>query len=64
MRTFVQYLIAFCSQLEAASDVISGRFARLIVLDKCVRFRNPCLNRSRDIPPEAVEAVFSIVVSL
>ena len=23
-------------------------------LEKCVKFRGPCLNRSREIPPEAV----------
>ena len=39
---------------EAASDVISGRFVRLIVLDGCVKFRDLCLNHSREIPPEAV----------
>ena len=31
---FMQYLIVFCSRLEAASDVISGRFVSPIVLDK------------------------------
>ena len=30
LRTFVQYLIAFCSRPEKASDVISGRFVRQI----------------------------------
>ena len=53
---------AFCSLLEAISDVISGKFVGPIVLDKCVKFRDPCLNRSRDIPPEA--ALFSTVYSL
>ena len=27
---------------------------RPIVLDKCVNFRDPILNRSREIPPDAV----------
>ena len=54
LRTFVQYLMAFCSRPEAASDIISGRFARPIVLDKCVNFRDPSLNRSREIPALAV----------
>ena len=27
---------------------------RPIVADKCVKFRDPYLNRSREIPPEAV----------
>ena len=51
---FVQYLIAFCNPLEAASDVISGAFVRHIVLEKCGKFRDHCLNRYREIPPEAV----------
>ena len=38
LRTFVQYLIAFGSRQEAASDVISGMFVRLIVTDRCVQF--------------------------
>ena len=52
--SLLQCLIAFCSRPEAASDVMSGRFVRPIVLDKCVKFCDPCLNRSREIPPEAV----------
>ena len=51
---FCQFLIAFCSQLEAASDVISCRFVRLMFHDTCVKFHDPCLNRSWEIPPEAV----------
>ena len=31
LRTFMQYLFAFCSRLEAASDVVSTGFVRLIV---------------------------------
>ena len=38
----------------AASDVISGWFVTPIVPNKCVKFRDPCTNRSREIPPEAV----------
>ena len=45
LRTFVQYLIAFCSRPETASDFISGKY---------VKFRDPGLNRSREIPPETV----------
>ena len=51
---FLQYLIAFCIKPEAASDVTSDTFMRQIVLDKCVKFHDPCLNCSREIPPEAV----------
>ena len=59
LRTFVEYLIAFCSPLEKASDVISDRFMRPIVYDKLVKFCNPRLIRSREIPPETVgDSVF------
>ena len=51
---FVQCLIAFCSQPETASDVISGTFVGLIVHDKLVKFCNPRLNRPRKILVEAV----------
>ena len=54
LRTFVQYFIAFCSRPEAASDMSSGRFVRLAVVDKCVNFHDPHLNCSREIAPEAV----------
>ena len=41
-------------------DTISGAFMAPIVIDKCVIFRGPSLNRSRKIPPEAVlSTVFS-----
>ena len=54
LRTFMQYLSAFCSRLEEASDAISGRFVGLTLPDECEKFRNPELNRSGEIPPEAV----------
>ena len=54
LRTFMQYLIAFCSRPEAAADVISGRFVRLTVPNKFVKFCDPCLNRSPDILPKTV----------
>ena len=47
-------LITFGSRPEAASDVVSGMFVGLIVLDKCMKFRGSSLNRSREMPPEAV----------
>ena len=50
----MQYLIAFCSQPEADTVVISGRFVRPVVPDKCVKLHNTCLNRSRDIIPEVI----------
>ena len=54
LRNFVQYLIAFCCQPEATGGVISGRFVRPVVFDKCVQFRDHRLNRFREIPPETV----------
>ena len=49
LRTFEQYLNAFCSLPEVASDVISSRFVRPIVLDKYEKFHDPSLNHSREI---------------
>ena len=46
LRTFVQYLVAFCSRPEASGDVLSGRFGRLIVHDKSVKSSDPCSNHS------------------
>ena len=50
----LQNLIAFCSRLEAASDVISGRFMRPIVPDKNVKFCDPRLNYSGKIRCETI----------
>ena len=47
-------------QTEAASDVISGSFVRSVVTDKPLKFRDPRLNRSREIPSEEP---FSTVLS-
>ena len=54
LHTFVQYLIAFYSRSEAASDVTFVRFVGPIAYEKRVKFRYPGLNCSREIPPEAV----------
>ena len=56
LRSFVQYLIAFCSRLKAASDDMFGRFVGLTVPDKWVKFRDRRLNRSREIRPKSVES--------
>ena len=48
LRTFMQYMIAFCSRPEAASDIISSKFVRPIVPEKRGQFR------SRQIQTEAV----------
>ena len=50
----MQYLIAFCTRPEIASDVIASRFVRPIVRDKRVKCCDPRLNRCRAIPTEAV----------
>ena len=50
----MQYLIAFCTRLEAAIDDISGRFVWSIVPDRQVKFCYSRTNRSREMPPEAV----------
>ena len=56
---FVHYLIAFHSRPEAVSDLISFRFYGLTVPDTRMKFRDPSVNCSRKVPPEAVEgAIF------
>ena len=57
LRTFVQYLTAFCSRPEITSDVMCSRFVRPVVRDKRATFREPRLNRSREISPEVVGGV-------
>ena len=57
LRTFVQYLIAFCGQPETAIDVNFNRFVGPIVHDKRVEFLDPRSNRSREIPPDAIRGV-------
>ena len=54
LRTFLSYLIAVCSRPEGTGDAISDRFVRPLVLNKHVKFDDPNLNRSREIPPKAV----------
>ena len=54
LRTFVQYFIAFYSRPETASDFISGEFVGPIVHDTTVKFRDPRLNRSRQMSSKAV----------
>ena len=46
---FSQYLIAFCSRPEAASDVIYGASVVLVGADVPIEFSNSMLNGSRDI---------------
>ena len=41
-------------QKEAAGEVISGKFVGPVVLDKYVKYNDPSLNRSWEIPPKAV----------
>ena len=46
---FVQYLIAFCSKLEAAGDVISSAVVELVGVDFIVKFGDSGSSGSRDI---------------
>ena len=50
----MQYLIQFYNRPETASDILSVTFVGPIVGDKFSKFRDPRLNRSREILPEAV----------
>ena len=55
LRTFVQYLIAFCSQPETASEVISCSFVRLPLSPTSVyNFCDSRLKRFREIRPEVI----------
>ena len=58
---FVLDLIAFCSRLEAASGVISGRFVKPIVSDNCKKFRDPWQTVLEKFHPNLSEAAFSTV---
>ena len=53
VRTFVHYVIAFCSWPETASDVITGRSVGPIVYNKRVKFHDPPSTRFQEIPPKA-----------
>ena len=52
-NTFVQYLFAFYSRPEATSDVISDTFVGPVISDNRVKFGDPRINLSREIPPDA-----------
>ena len=56
LRLVMQYSITFCRQLEAASNIISGRFVRLIVPDNAAKFRDSRsrLNLTLEILSEAL----------
>ena len=45
LRTFVQYLIAFCSRLERATDALSSRYIEQVCVGVHVK---PCDSRSND----------------
>ena len=47
-------IIVFCSRPDPVSDAISGRFMRLVGPNNAVKFRDPRLNRSREIGLKAV----------
>ena len=50
----MQYLIAFCSQLEAYIDVMSGKFMQLVIRDNYEKLGDPRLNRFGEIRPKSV----------
>ena len=50
----MQYLITFCRRPEATSEVMYGLFVRPVALDESVKLHDPSLNRSPEIPTEAV----------
>ena len=50
----MQYLVTFCSRPEAAGDAISCTVVGPVVVRKIVKFHDPILNDSPEIPPEAV----------
>ena len=65
LRNLMQYLTEFCSREEAASDVISGRFVKLIVRDKSIKFCDPRKNIYEGIRPEAVGgAIFDSFIAV
>ena len=49
VRSFVQYLIAFCSRPKTASGVISSGIVGPILQDKPVELCDPRLNHSMDL---------------
>ena len=57
--TFIQYSNAFYSGLEAANDVLSGYFLRLIVPDNGVKLRVPRLTVSEKVDSKPSHAAFS-----
>ena len=52
LRTYMKYSIVVCSRQEAGH-------MRLTIPDKCVKFRNPCLNRLEKFDPKPSELAFS-----
>ena len=64
LSTFMQYSVAFCSFWEIASDVISTIFMSHVKHDDAIIFRDPGLNRSREISFfKSSETVFAAIFS-
>ena len=63
LRTFVHYLIIFCSRPESGSDVISCKFVERIVSDKCVKLVNLAQTVLEKFLPYPSQAAFSTVFS-
>ena len=61
----MQYSPAVFSRLEASSDVVSGRLLGPDVSDKLVKFCDPRLKLSREIPFEVVGAgIFDVFFAI
>ena len=58
LRKLMQHSFALCSRSEAANDVAFGPLVRLIDPGKFIKFRDPRLNRSREIRPMPPETEF------
>ena len=54
LRTFFAVFNCILQPTGKHCDIIAGSFVRPIVFDEGEKFRDPCPNRSREIPPEVV----------
>ena len=61
LRTFMQYLMAFCSRQETASDVVSGRFVGPFVHDQQVNFVILAKTVLEKFHPKPSDAAFTTV---
>ena len=63
LRTFVQYLIDFVDDWnQTVMSYLSCRFVGPIVPDTRVKFCDPRLNHSAEIPPKAIGCGISAII--